>query len=225
MRLSPVLKTAVWITALCLCAQGQTTPGTPAPVNESKGMPPRVTAAEYQAHAPAGTVTIAAEFTGHAIATAQGTLTTEDYVVVETAFFGPAEARTKLSIDDFSLRVNGKKAALPGQPYGVVLGSLKDPEWEPPAETKSKSKSSIGGSGGGGGQGESNEPPTPPKMPFPVRRAMEQRVQKATLPEGDRALPVAGLIFFRYGGKTKGIQSLELIYAGPAGKATLTLQP
>ena len=88
-------------------------------------------------------------------------------------------------------------------------------------ETK-KSKSSMSG-GGGGGQGESNEPPTPPKMPFPVRRAMEQRVLKATLPEGDRALPVAGLIFFQYRGKTQGIKSLELIYSGPAGKATLTL--
>jgi hypothetical protein len=225
MRLSPVLKTAVWITALCLSAPGQNAPGKDAPVTESKGMPPRATPAEYQAHAQAGAVTIAAEFTGHAIGTSQGTLTTEDYVVVETGFFGPAEARAKLAIDDFSLRINGKKVPLPGQPYGVVLGSLKDPEWEPPAETKSKSKTGMSGGGGGGGQGESNEPPTPPKMPFPVRRAMEQRVQKATLPEGDRALPVAGLIFFQYRGKTKDIRSIELIYSGPAGKATLALQP
>ena len=54
---------------------------------------------------------------------------------------------------------------------------------------------------------------------------MEQRVQKAALPEGDRALPVAGLIFFQYRGKTKDIKSIELIYAGPAGKATLKLTP
>ena len=54
---------------------------------------------------------------------------------------------------------------------------------------------------------------------------MEQKVQKATLPEGDRALPVAGLIFFQYHGKTQSIKSLELIYDGPAGKATLMLQP
>jgi hypothetical protein len=217
-----VLKTVISITALCLCAQGQTTPSNPAAVNESKGMPPRVTAAEYQAHAQAGTVTIAAEFTGHAVGTPQGTLTTEDYLVVEVGFFGPAEARAKLAIDDFSLRVSGKKAPLPGQPYGMVLSSLKDPEWEPPVKVEKKSSMSTGG---GGGQGESNEPPTPPKMSFPERRAMEQKVQKATLPEGDRALPVAGLIFFQYGGKTKGIKSIELIYSGPAGKATLKLQP
>jgi hypothetical protein len=223
MRLSSALQIGIWITALCLSAPGQTPPGKEAPVNESKGIPPRAAPAEYQAHAQAGALTIVAEFTGHAIGTSQGTLTTEDYVVVETGFFGPAEARTKLAIGDFSLRINGKKTLLPGQPYGMVLGSLKDPEWEPPADTKSKSKTSMGGAGGG--QGESNDPPTPPKMPFPVRRAMEQRVQKATLPEGDRALPVAGLIFFQYRGKTQGIKSLELVYSGPAGKATLTLQP
>jgi len=215
----------IWITALCACAYGQSTPAKEAPANESKGMPPRVSPSEYQAHGEAGTVTIAAEFTGHAIGTAQGTLTTEDYVVVETGFFGAAGGRTKLAAEDFTLRINGKKVALPTQPYGMVLPSLKDPEWEPPADTKSKGKTSMGGGGGGGGGGKDDPPPTPPKMPFPERRAMEQRVQKAALPEGDRALPVAGLIFFEYRGKTKDIRSIELIYAGPAGKATLKLTP
>jgi hypothetical protein len=218
MRLLPVLKSGLWITALCLSAQGQTAPGKEAPVNESKGMPPRVTPAEYQTHAQAGTVTLAAEFTGHNVATPQGTLTTEDYLVVETAFFGPEGARAKLAFDDFSLRINGKKS-LPGQPYGMVLSSLKDPEWEPPVKPEKKSSMSTDGGGRG------SEAPPPPKMTFAERRAMEQKVQKATLPEGDRALPVAGLIFFQYGGKTKGMKSLELIYDGPAGKATLTLQP
>jgi len=215
----------IWIIALCVCAYGQGTPAKEAPASESKGMPPRVSPSEYQAHGEAGAVTIAAEFTGHAIGTAQGTLTTEDYVVVETGFFGAAGARTKLAADDFTLRINGKKVALPSQPYGMVLPSLKDPEWEPPADTKSKGKTSMGGGGGGGGGGQNDPPPTPPKMPFPERRAMEQRVQKAALPEGDRALPVAGLIFFQYRGKTKDIKSLELIYSGPAGKATLKLTP
>ena len=215
----------IWIMALCVCAYGQGTPAKEVPASESKGMPPRVSPSEYQAQGEAGTVTIAAEFSGHSIGTAQGTLTTEDYVVVETGFFGATGARTKLAADDFTLRINGKKVALPTQPYGMVLPSLKDPEWEPPADTKSKGKTSMGGGGGGGGGGQNDPPPTPPKMPFPERRAMEQRVQKAALPEGDRALPVAGLIFFQYRGKTKDIKSIELIYAGPAGKATLKLTP
>src|SRR5664280_1862359 len=150
MQLSSVLRTGIWI-ALCLCAQGQTPAAKDAP-NEAKGMPPRTAPTEYQANAQAGTVTIAAEFTGHAIGTPQGTLTTEEYVVVETGFFGPEGARTRLAIGDFSLRIAGKKAALPGQPYGMVLGALKAPEWEPPAEPK-KSKSSMS-TGGGGGEGQ-----------------------------------------------------------------------
>jgi hypothetical protein len=66
-------------------------------------------------------------------------------------------------------------------------------------------------------------PPFPPKIPIEVQRAMAQRVQKAVLPEGDRALPVAGLIFFPYTGKTQKIRLIELIYTGPAGKTILTL--
>ena len=51
---------------------------------------------------------------------------------------------------------------------------------------------------------------------------MQQRVQKAAMPEGERMLPSAGLIFFEHRGKSN---SVELIYSGPAGKATLALQP
>lgn len=222
MRLSTVVKIGVLIAAVCLCVQGQNTQSTDAQI-ETKGMPPRATPADYQAHAQAGTLTVAAEFKGHAVPTLQGPLSTEDYVVVETALFGPPDARTRLSAEDFSLRINGKKPS-PSQPYGLVIASLKDPEWEPPEPAGSKSKTSFGG-GGKGDRGDSNAKPEPVKIPIPVQRAMAQRVQKATLPEGDRPLPQAGLIFFQFRGKTQGIRSLELTYAGPAGKATLTLQP
>jgi hypothetical protein len=235
MQLTPTLRIGVLFAAICLCVQGQITPGqsTPgkdAPI-ETKGMPPRATPAEYQAQTQAGTVTVAAEFKGHSIPTLQGPLSTEDYVVIETGLFGSPDARIKLSSEDFSLRINGKKTTLPAQPYGLVVGSVKDPEWEPPEPPASKSKTSMNGGGGGGGrggrgdQGDSNAPPAPVHIPIPVQRALAQRVQKAALPEGDRALPLAGLIFFQYHGKAQGIHSVELIYAGPAGKATLALQP
>jgi hypothetical protein len=45
------------------------------------------------------------------------------------------------------------------------------------------------------------------------------------LPEGDRPLPQANLLFFEFHGKTARIRSVELVYTGPAGKATLALQP
>ena len=189
-----------------------------------KGMPPRVAPTEYQAHAQAGSVTIGAEFMGHAVPTPDHTFSSEDYVVVEAGLFGAPGAHITLSRDDFSLRVNGKKNALPGEPFELVFKSLKDPEWQPPGPPE-ESKGSKGGLTTGGGGGQDSAPPPPPQMPFPLRRAMEQHVQNAAMEEGGRALPKAGLLFFLYRGKTEGIKSLELIYSGAAGKATLTLQP
>jgi hypothetical protein len=220
------LTIAVLIGALSVRAQGQDVQSQgasrkDAPTNESRGMPPRAAPAEYQAQTQAGMVTVAAEFMGHAVPTPDGTYSTEDFVVVEVGLFGSPEARTRLSMGDFSLRINGKKIASPSQPYELAFKSLKDPEWEPPSKAQSKSKTSLGGGGGG----DSDPAPAPVHMPLDLRRAMEQRVQRASMLEGDRALPQAGLLFFEYRGKTQGIRSLELIYSGSAGNAVLALQP
>lgn len=189
----------------------------------AKGMPPRTAPTEYQAHAQAGDVTIAAEFMGHAVPTPEHTFSSEDYVVVEAGLFGAPGAHTTLSRDDFSLRINGKKNASPSEPFELVFKSLKDPEWQPPEPPEPKG--SKGGLTTGGGGNQDTAPPPPPKMPFPLRRAMEQQVQRTGMEEGDRPLPQAGLLFFSYRGKAENIKSLELIYSGAAGKATLTLQP
>ena len=202
--------------ALCVRAQA---PDAPA-VSESKGLPPRATPGDYQARTQAGSLTLAAEFVGHSVPTPESTYSTEDFVVVETGLFGPPEARAKLSIGDFSLRINGKKMALPSQPYGLSFSSLKDPQWEPPSKPKG-SKPTLDQ---GGGQADDTFQPTV-RMPIELKRTMQQRVQRASMPEGDRALPAAGLLFFEYRGKTDNIKSLELIYNGPSGKATLGLQP
>jgi hypothetical protein len=212
MQLPLQLRFALSIIAVCLSVQGQ-------PPQTDKGMPPRSTPGDYQAHAQAGAVTLGAEFLGHAIPTPQGPLSTEDYVVVETGLFGASGAPFKLSADDFSLRINSKKP-LPSQPYGLVIQNVKDPEWQPPTPVPSKSKGGVSA-----GRDPNEPPPLPPKVPIEIQRAMAQRVQKASLPAGDRVLPQAGLLFFEYHGKTQSIKSIELIYAGPAGKATLTLQP
>jgi hypothetical protein len=205
--------------AACAWGQESTQP------RVAQGLPPRATPGDYQAQAKVGPVTIAAEFMGHAVPTAQATFNTEEYVAVETGLFGPAGARVTLATGDFSLRINGKKVPLPSQPYGVILKSLKDPEWEAEQASTSATKSKTGINTGGGGGGAAEDKPAPPKMSIGVQRAMEQKVEKASFPEGDRVLPQAGLIFFQYSGKVKSIHSLELIYAGAAGKATLTLQP
>jgi hypothetical protein len=221
MRLSPALRIGVLMAAICLCVEGQNTPTKDAP-SEAKGIPPRATPADYLTHAQAGTVTVAAEFKGHSVPTLEKTLSTEDYVVIEAALFGPPGARLELSFEHFSLRINGKKKPLPSQPYGLVLASLKDPEWQPPEAAASKSRTSVGT---GGTEELGSAPPRPVRIPIELQRAMALNVQKAVLPEGDRTLPQAGLVFFQYAGRAQSIHSVELLYAGPSGKATLKLQP
>jgi hypothetical protein len=218
MRLFPVsIMLGVFIGAAGLFAQGQTTEPKEPPGSQVKGVPPRAAATDYQAQAKAGDVTIAADFLGHAIPRMEGPLTTEDYVVVEAGLFGPAGKQITLSIDEFSLRINGKKA-LPSAPYELVAKSVKDPQWSPPAPP-TKSKSGLGS----GGQDE--PPPVPARMPFEMRRAMAQHLQRTSMPQGDHPLPQAGLLYFQYRGKRENIRSVELICESAAGKATLTLQP
>ena len=224
MRSFPILIASVLLSLLGICApQGPPAKEPPAPVPATP-IPARAAPSDYQGKTQVGKFTIAADFTSHSVPTSMGPLTTEDFVVVEVAVFGPPDAKLKLSADDFSLRINGAKKPLPITHFEMVFRSLKDPEYippEPPPEKGSKTGINAGGKGGGaGGDG----PPAPAKIPVPVMRAMAQRVQKSALPEGDRALPQAGLIFFGYRPKTKSIQSLELLYEGPAGKATLVLQ-
>jgi hypothetical protein len=209
---------------LCQNVAGQAAPTPAAPSadaqsREAKGVPPRAAPGDYQGHAQAGAVTIAAEFTAHSVVTAEQLLTTEDYVVVEVGLFGPPETHLKLSYADFSVRINGKKAPVMAEEYNAVFGSLKDPEWEPPETGEKKSKTSIGGNG----KSDTGSLPPIVHVPIELKRAMQLRVQKASLPEGERPLPAAGLIFFPHRGKN--IQSIELIYAGPAGKAAVTLHP
>jgi hypothetical protein len=188
---------------------------------QSKGMPPRATPGDYQAHAQAGALTIAAEYAGHSIPDPQSVLSTEDYVVVEVGVFGAPDAHLNLSYENFSLKINGKKTTYPAQEVTRIFKSLKDPEFEPAVKAEAKTKTNIGGSGGGGGAADSGLPPIV-HIPIAVERGWEQKVQKLSLPEGDRPLPAAGLIFFEHHGKAN---SIELIYNGPAGKATLILQP
>jgi hypothetical protein len=219
MRLFPASITIISLVMFCPYVHGQDNGSKNGPTKEVKGMPPRAAPGDYQAHVQVGTVTIAAEFMGHAVPRNPDPLSTDEYVVVETALFGPPGARVTLSPRDFALRINGKKALLDSQPYGFVVRSLKDPDWSPPAPPE-KSKSSFGT----GGQ-DSNLPPPVVHVPIEIQRAMLLHVQKVSLPEGDRSLPEAGLIYFQYRGKTQSIHSLDLIYSGPAGKATLALQP
>ncbi|HME07974.1 MAG TPA: hypothetical protein VKG25_13040 [Bryobacteraceae bacterium] len=193
-------------------------------VLSAQGIPPRASASDYLTQGKAGDVTIAAEFLGHSIPTSTNILASDEYVAVEIGLYGATDSsRLKISHEDFSLRINGKKNPVPADPYELVYKSLRDPDLEPTAAEQKEKTSSL--STGGKNASEANPPPPKFHIPMDVLRAMEQRVQKASLPELERPLPVAGLIFFVYRGKAQSIHSVELIYSGPAGKATLELQP
>ena len=197
-------------------------------VVSAQGIPPRASASDYLTQGKAGDVTIAAEFLGHSIPTSTNILASDEYVAVEIGLYAADALKTdtsrlKISHEDFSLRINGKKNPSPADPYELVYKSLRDPDLEPTAAEQKEKTSSI--STGGKNPSDANAPPPKFHIPMDVLRAMEQRVQKASLPELERPLPVAGLIFFVYRGKAQSIHSVELIYNGPAGKATLELQP
>lgn len=188
----------------------------------AKPLPPRASPGDYRAHAQAGKVTIAADFAGHGVTTADAVYSNQDYIVVEVGIFGPPDAKVNLSYKDFSLQINGKKTPLPAQTYESIFHSLKDPEWVPPDPAAGpKSKTNVGTGGGGGG----DEPPPPPaKMPLALQLAMERKVKMSALAEGERPLPEAGLVFFSYNGEISKLRSIALIYNGAAGKATLPLE-
>lgn len=224
-----VLSGVVMMAGAYLLAQTPAATAVKEPAAEVKGdeaiarageLPPRTSPNDYQFHVQAGKVTIAAEFTGHDVRTMEGgPYTTEDYVMVETALFGPPGTKLQMSFQDFSLRINGKKNLQPAVPYLTVFKSLKDPDWEPP-EAKA-SKTSIGT---GGGDGNNGDLPRLTHIPIERERAMQQRVMKVSLGAGDRPLPQAGMLFFEYHGSAKSIHSMELLYDGPAGKASIALK-
>lgn len=217
MQFSNAMRTVVLIASITFCLQGQETPPRETQL-ELKGIPPRATPGDYQTHVQVGDITIAAEFTGHALPTADGPINTEDYVGVEAALFGPGGKHLMISPSNFSLRLNGKKSPLPAQPWELTVNSLRDPEWAPPEPKEKQSKTSLGGGG------QDSGPPRPPKVPLELQRAWAKRIREAAMPVGDRPLPQAGLLLFQHHGKTENLESVELIYDGPAGKASVKLQ-
>jgi hypothetical protein len=149
--------------------------------------------------------------------------------VVEVGLFGPPDARLALSYMDFSLRINGKKAPYPAQGFELVFKDLKDPAYDGPGSADANkanansAKTTVNTNGNNNGKDpDPNYLPAIVHIPIAITRGWEQSVRKDSLPEGERPLPVAGLIYFEHRGK---VSSVELIYNGPAGKVTIPLRP
>ena len=162
-------------------------------------------------------VALEADYLVHSVPTQGGELVTNDYLVIEAALLGPKNL-LNVSIAQFKIRIN-RKTMIDTENPGMVINSMLHPEYKSgpvldaaagPVVISSR-QSTPRFPGAPGQRTESNSLP------------VDQRVQAASLPEGDLAPPIRGLLFFPFRGKTKTIKSLELLYEGPAGKAALKL--
>ena len=71
------------------------------------------------------------------------------------------------------------------------------------------------------------KPPRAPEQDHGVAKKAPPRAEdvviESALAEGNLKAPVSGYVYFAYKGKVTAIRSLELIYTGPEGPATLAL--
>ncbi len=212
-------------------------------VARSQPAGPRPKAAEYPAHTQTETLAIGAEFMLRSFGAGGQTYAAEDYLVVDVALY-PAKG-TKLAVahGQFSLRINGGRQALLAAPPPFVAASVKYPDWEYRPRV-------IAGAGAGDagviiGRPESvgrfpGDPrpgrerlPAPPRAPAPEDRAGIERLEpvkpeeivvREALEEGEPTHPRRGFLYFPFKGKTNKLKTVELIYNGPAGTATLKLR-
>ncbi len=207
----------------------------------AQGTTPKAQPSDYPTHAALDSgFAVAAEYLVHSILTPAGFLIADDYLVVEVAFFGKGKSKLNIGAGNFAVRINNReKSSIAPDSPGTVAASIKYPDWtQKPGVTPSASAGAgnagvvygpasaprFPGDPTGGRPLPNPVPQTDPNVPAkPGEAPIEERVQAAALDEGDRVTPASGLIFFPFRGRIKSIKSLELIYQGPAGTATLKL--
>lgn len=192
----------------------------------------------YEFQAVAGDHTIAADYLVRTFG-GEKAYFTDEYLVVEVAFFGPKDATPKLDARHFQLRLNGnKKDALSAAPPGMVGAAIKWADWE-----QRRTLEAYGSVGNGGVVvGRPPEQERFPGDPRPGQRhpgprttsgkAVEQEAPQKpeeaavyyALPEGEIRLPWSGLLYFPWKGKPSKLKSVEMLYTGPIGEAVLKLK-
>jgi len=157
----------------------------------------------------AGNVGVGAEFMVHSFSGGGQTFIAKDYLVVEVALFPAKGDLLIVNPDQFRLRLNHKQVLAPEGAQFVgssldsgFMGSQNGPQF--PGDPASREQR-IG--------------PDGQPLPSPDRLAVQ-----IALPETQTRKPVSGFLYFPHRGKIGKIHSLELGYAGPAGKATLALE-
>ena len=198
------------------------------------GTTPKPSAQDYPAHTTIEKLSLGAEYLVHSFSSGRDMFIAKDYLVVEVALFPPAGQALVADPSHFSLRVNNRKQALAPESPEIVASTLKYPD----QRFGPHSVAQVGPVIFGQPQPTERFPGDPnartgPPRPVPDDNlggldkqppvtATELAVQ-AALPAGEHHGPTSGYLYFPYRGKVGHIRSLELVFAGPAGGATLQL--
>ncbi len=192
-------------------------------------IPARPAPADYQAQANAGPLSLAADFHSRTVP-APSAFILKSHIVVEIAIF---TRDYQFNTGHFTLKLNGKIPVL-AQTAGMVGGSLKYANWE-----GNKGITASAGLGDAnvilGRQSaprfpgdRRNEPAHPPGTPAKNTEQPEfapwDWVEKLAWADGPGKGPAAGLLYFPYQGNLAKLKTIELLYNGPEGPATLALR-
>ncbi|MFN7932860.1 MAG: hypothetical protein U0R19_06005 [Bryobacteraceae bacterium] len=201
-------------------------------------------ATDWPSHATLTKASIGAEYMVRSVMHPDGNVVVRDYLMVEVAVYPNAREEFVVSHQHFTLRINGKKAAIFPQTPGMVAASLKYDDWEMRPHV-------IAGGGAGntgvvlgrpqqterfpGDPAGRNRLPKPPTAPEPEDRSglekdkapkakPDEIVVSAALQEGPVSKPRRGYLYYAQKGKGESFKKVELIYSGPAGEAVISLK-
>ncbi len=193
-------------------------------------IPARPAPADYQAQATAGPLSLAADFQGRTVP-APSAFILKSHLVVEIAIF---TRDFQFNTGHFTLKLNGKIPVL-AQTAGMVGGSLKYPNWE--GDKGITASAGLGNANVILGRQNTprfpgdrrNEPTRPPGSPAPTPSEQPEFapwdwVEKLAWADGPGKGPAAGLLYFPFQGNLAKLKSIELVYNGPEGPATLALR-
>lgn len=154
----------------------------------------------------------------------------EDYLVIEVAIYPKPGKEIAMGMNQWTLRMNGRKEVLFAQTPGFVAASLKYPDWNHPRygelSVGAGDRSVIVGRPRPVERFPGDRRPTQDRIPMPRKEQQETGLEKpsvkphelvieAALREGAIVHPVAGYLYFPYRGKVSRIKSLELLYTAP----------
>jgi hypothetical protein len=192
---------------------------------------------EYPVHMAAAHGDIGAEFFGRAYDGAGGSFYAEDYLVIEVALYPEKGPRMKLAAGDFRLRLNGATREWMAVTPGTVAMAIRQPGMD-----RTRPGVSMGGGVGPGvvvmgGPRTVERFPGDPRTRVPSRPGTGQEEKPSDLEKGAKAaqelavesveadgLGASGLIYFYWRGKMRDLKRIDLIYDGPAGRATVRLR-